>query len=171
MSSRFTGPILALVAAVALIAAAWSSRWLVLELRTETVNADVKVGLNELRVCASTTEAAACEKAEWRDIPGTSAAGTWTWLARLTFILCVATALGLVAVAGLALAGVELRGSVPLPSIVLRASLAILPLVGGVYYFTPCALSQLEAGRGFAFALAGAILGAVGAGWRRPVED
>lgn len=171
MSPRLVGPLLAVVAAVLLIAASWSSRWFVLELRTDQVNADLRVGLTELKVCASSQLVSECQTARWSDLPRAASVGTWPWLARITFVVALASAFMLVVVAGLRAADVELRGAVPLPLIAQRACLALIALIGGVYYFVPTGLGAFEAGRGFPLALGGAILGAIGARWRQRDDD
>lgn len=171
MRDRVVGAALALVAAGLLVAAAWSTRWFVLELRTDQVNADVRVGLTKVQVCAASHEEAACQTARWSDLPNATAAGSWPWLARIAFIGALAAAIMLVVVAGLRLADVELRGAVPLPLIANRTCLVLLPLIGGVYYFLPDRTGMFTVGRGLAMALAGAIGGAVGARWRLADDD
>ena len=163
MGSRFTGPAIAAVAIVLLVMAAWSSRWLVAEVRTPNVNADVRVGLTGLKVCVATAGGGQCQSAEWSDIPGIGGVGSWVWLSRLTFIGCLATAAGLLLLSGLKLADIDVRGALSLPRIVSTASIVLIPLSLGVWFLSPSGLRALEAGRGLAFALVGALAAAIAA--------
>lgn len=154
------------LAAALLIAAAFSSRWLVADVQGFGASMSARLGLTSISVCASTLADARCEEVAWSQLPGQIEGGGWMWIGRATFALCVIGALGLIALGGLAVTELELRLPIPAPRIVMWPCLALLPFMGAYYLLPPQAFSDLAAGRGFAYGVLGSLVGAFAA-WRQ----
>ncbi len=166
MSSRWITAAWCGLAAVLLIVAATSSRWLVADVTGLGSSVSARIGLTSLKVCASTLGDAQCKEVAWTELPGQIDGGGWMWIGRATFALCLIAALGLIALGGMAVAELEVQLPIPLPRIVMWPCLALLPFIGAYYMLPPNAFSELSAGRGFAFGIAGSVLGAFAA-WRQ----
>jgi hypothetical protein len=148
------------IAAALLIAGAMSSRWLVVEASGLGAQVSLRIGLTSLELCASSLAQAQCQSIEWSQVGGAVDGSTWMWVGRLTFAVCIAAALGLVALGGLLAADIEVRLPVSLERVVMWLCLVILPLIAIYYLFPPAGLRELEAGRGFALGALGAVVGA-----------
>jgi len=165
MTPRRITAALCLVAIVLLVMAAFSKRWLVADPRSYEMNGKVRVGLTGISACIATEEIARCEKVEWSQIDRRAVGSSWMWLGRITFGLSLAAAVALLALGVAAGANVDLALPIPIPRVALWLCLAIFPFMIGYWLLIPTGLGNLvEAGRAFAYASVGAIVGAIGAG-------
>jgi hypothetical protein len=167
MTPRRVTAILCVVAVAALIAAAFSTRWLVADVRTPDINGSLRIGLVQLRACVATVDGSHCDSARWSQFPSGTTAASWIWLGRMLYGLLYAAGIGLVVVAGSAIGDLRFHGALTPARATMLACLAIVPLMAGYYFLAPSVFSALDAGRGFALAAVGAGLGAFAAGRER----
>lgn len=172
MNARRITAAICLAAIVLLVMAAFTNRWLVADLRSPEINGSIRIGLTGVSACMATAEISQCESTEWstlqRQFGGRIEGGSWMWLGRLTFAVCLIAAAALLAVGVIAAIPLELGLPIPLPRVAMWASIAVFPLMGGYYALTPNLFSSIGAGRGFAFAALGAIAGIVAAFREQP---
>ena len=123
-----------------------------------------------LRVCGTNGLASGCEEVAWKEVSHGS--GTmWMWIGRLIFALTLITAVVLVVLAARASGRVDLGLPVSLPRVIMRLTLAAVPLCSFYYLFAPSAISTtMEVGRGFLFGFLGFVL-AASAAWRELEHD
>ncbi|MEZ4400412.1 MAG: hypothetical protein R3B06_10360 [Kofleriaceae bacterium] len=161
MGPRFVNAILAAAASVLLALAAFSPRWFTADLRTDTVNANLRIGLTSLRACVAGPTATACDKVSWDGLPRGMPGGGWMWIGKLEFILLIALAIALAAVAALAVGDIEMRGAISLPRITLLLGMVAGALAALYYLMAPAGLAMMSAGRAFAMAGGGVVLAIV----------
>jgi len=167
MTPRRVTAAVCLVAIVLLLMGAFSRRWLVADLRSDQLNASLRIGLTKLSMCATTVEASVCQQLSWSEVHGLEGVhvegSSWMWLGRLTFALSLFAAAALAALAVLAVLDRPVVLPIPLPRIAMWSCIALLPFMGGYYALTPGGFSAIAAGRGFLFAGLGAVAGLVAA--------